>query len=46
MAKRLVVVVDMQKDFIDGALGSAQAEKIVENCKNRLAKAAGFSLPC
>ncbi len=39
MAKRLVVVVDMQKDFIDGALGSAQAVKIVDNCKNRLKKA-------
>ena len=27
--KKLLVVVDMQKDFIDGSLGSIQAEKIV-----------------
>lgn len=27
--KKLLIVVDMQKDFVDGALGSAQAEKIV-----------------
>lgn len=28
--KRLLVVIDMQKDFIDGALGSAEAQAIVE----------------
>ena len=39
MAKRLVVVVDMQKDFIDGVLGSAEAVKIVDNCVKRLEKA-------
>ncbi len=43
MAKRLVVVVDMQKDFIDGALGSFEAVKIVDNCKRRLQKAAADS---
>lgn len=39
MAKKLVVVVDMQKDFIDGALGSKEAVKIVDNCRKRLQKA-------
>ena len=28
--KRLLVVVDMQKDFVDGALGTSQAGEIVE----------------
>ena len=32
--KKILIVVDMQKDFVDGALGSAQAVAIVENvCK-------------
>ncbi len=31
MQKKLLVVVDMQKDFIDGALGTKEAEAIVEN---------------
>ena len=30
MGKRLLIVVDMQKDFIDGALGTVEAQKIVE----------------
>ena len=34
MAK-LIVVVDMQKDFIDGALGSAEAVKIVDRCAHQ-----------
>ncbi len=43
MAKKIIVVVDMQKDFIDGALGSAEAVKIVDRCaeKIRAAKADG-----
>lgn len=43
MAKKIIVVVDMQKDFIDGALGSAEAVKIVERCADRIrtAKAEG-----
>ena len=43
MSKKLLVVVDMQKDFIDGALGSAEAVKIVENCARKIeeAKSAG-----
>ena len=27
--KKILIVVDMQKDFVDGALGTAEAEKIV-----------------
>ena len=29
--KSLLVVVDMQKDFIDGSLGTREAQKIVKN---------------
>ena len=36
MAKKIIVVVDMQKDFIDGALGSAEAVKIVDNCAEKI----------
>ncbi len=39
MGKKLIVVVDMQNDFIDGVLGSAQAVKIVENCRKKIVKA-------
>ena len=35
--KRLLIVVDMQNDFIDGALGSAQAEGIVPNVSGKIA---------
>lgn len=31
MKKKVLVVVDMQKDFIDGVLGTKEAEAIVEN---------------
>ncbi len=30
--KKILIVVDMQNDFIDGSLGTAEAEAIVENC--------------
>lgn len=36
--KKTLIVVDMQKDFIDGALGSKEAVAIVENVKNKIAK--------
>ena len=36
MAKKIIVVVDMQKDFIDGALGSAEAVKIVDRCSSKI----------
>ena len=47
MAKKIVVVVDMQKDFIDGALGSAEAVKIVDRCAEKIkeAKANGEKKP-
>lgn len=34
--KKLLVVVDMQKDFIDGTLGTAEAVKIVPNVINKI----------
>ena len=34
--KKLLVVVDMQKDFIDGALGTSEAQKIVGNVKEKI----------
>ena len=34
--KRLLVVVDMQKDFIDGSLGTAEARAIVEAVKEKI----------
>ena len=40
---KLLVVVDMQKDFVDGALGSSEAQAIVDNVveKVKAAKEAG-----
>ena len=35
--KKTLVVVDMQKDFIDGALGTKEAVAIVNNVKNKIA---------
>lgn len=37
--KKLLIVVDMQKDFIDGALGSKQARAILFNVSARIDKA-------
>ena len=31
--QKVLVVIDMQKDFVDGALGSAQAQMIVEKLR-------------
>ena len=41
--KRILIVVDMQKDFVDGALGSSEAVRIVPTVveKIRSARAAG-----
>ena len=36
MKKEVLVVVDMQKDFIDGALGTKEAESIVENVAEKI----------
>lgn len=34
--KKFLIVVDMQKDFVNGALGSAEAVKIVPNVVNKI----------
>lgn len=34
MSKKILFVIDMQKDFIDGSLGSEEAKKIVPNVVN------------
>ncbi len=36
--KKTLIVVDMQKDFVDGALGTKEAAAIVENVKNKIAQ--------
>lgn len=33
--KKILIVVDMQKDFIDGSLGTKEAEAIVQNVKEK-----------
>lgn len=40
----ILVVVDMQNDFIDGALGSAEAEAIVPNVKKKIEEFSGTVL--
>lgn len=35
---KLLIVVDMQNDFIDGALGTSEAQKIVENVNAKIKK--------
>ena len=34
--RKILIVVDMQNDFIDGALGTAEAVAIVENVKSKI----------
>ena len=34
--RKILVVVDMQKDFVDGALGSVEAQAIVDNVVNKI----------
>ncbi|MBQ4561379.1 MAG: cysteine hydrolase [Clostridia bacterium] len=34
--KKILIVVDMQKDFVDGALGTAEAVNIVDNVVNKI----------
>lgn len=34
--RRILIVIDMQNDFIDGSLGTKEAEAIVENVKNKI----------
>lgn len=33
----VLVVIDMQHDFVDGSLGSPQAQAIVENVRQKIA---------
>lgn len=35
--KKTLIVVDMQNDFIDGSLGTKEAQQIVENVKKKIA---------
>ena len=37
----LLIVVDMHKDFIDGSLGTAEAQAIVPAVKERIVEAMG-----
>ena len=34
--KKILIVIDMQNDFIDGALGTKEAEAIVENVRQKI----------
>lgn len=34
--RKLLIVIDMQNDFIDGSLGTKEAEAIVENVKDKI----------
>ena len=34
--KKILIVVDMQNDFIDGALGTAEAKSIVKNVQKKI----------
>lgn len=34
--KKLLIVVDMQKDFVDGALGTPEAQKIVDKVVEKI----------
>jgi nicotinamidase-related amidase len=36
--KKTLIVIDMQNDFIDGSLGTAEAQAIVDNVKNKIKK--------
>lgn len=39
--KNFLIVVDMQKDFVDGSLGTAEAQAIVENVVRKIVKHEG-----
>ncbi len=42
---RILIVVDMQKDFIDGSLGTAEAEAIVPAAVEKIRRAAAEGIP-
>lgn len=37
--KKVLIVVDMQNDFVDGALGSREAKQIISNVKDKISAA-------
>lgn len=39
--RKILVVVDMQNDFVDGALGSIEAQNIIENCVKKIQNYSG-----
>jgi len=41
MAKKILIVVDMQKDFVDGSLGTKEAEAIVPAVVKKVSEFAG-----
>lgn len=43
--KKVLIVVDMQNDFVDGALGTAEAAAIVEGVVSRIQCGTGNFLP-
>lgn len=43
MMKDILLVIDMQKDFIDGALGTKEAENIVGNVLNKIEEYINFN---
>ena len=46
MEKKFLIIVDMQKDFIDGALGTAEAQAMVNDAAERMkaCREAGYQL--
>lgn len=38
MTEKILVVIDMQNDFIDGSLGTQEAQEIVKNVVNKIGK--------
>ena len=42
--QKVLVVIDMQNDFVDGALGSTQAQLIVDNVRKKLKALMGYHI--
>ena len=42
--KHFLVVVDMQKDFVDGSLGSSEAQSIVSSAAEKIRNAANDTM--
>ena len=43
--RKILIVIDMQNDFIDAALGTKEAAAIVENVKEKIRSYAGGQIP-